>query len=328
VKIGFHPYTYVRTNVMRSKLLKREDYNKLLKLSLPEITKYLQDRHYRDEVNELGVIHESAALLERALNMSLDTNFTKLRRITKGNLSDVVDAYLRRYDVQNVKAVLRGVATNQRDDAERFLSNAGGYPRSFYEDALRAESVEEAVEILAETGLIDESDGLGAMETEIDKRYYTNLLDITDNLKGSELFKEFVRMEIQILNILTVLRLKKEGVDDEVIDDVLLPGDGVVDELRGLELGEAYDTLLDTKYGELLTTLDVEPEESLINVERALKGHLLQKAELFIHQDILSVNVILGFMFAKEIEVRNLRILVKGKKLDMDEQFIKKELIV
>ena len=49
VKLGFYPYTYVRTNVMRTLLLNKDDYAKLFKMSFIEITRYLQDSVYKKD---------------------------------------------------------------------------------------------------------------------------------------------------------------------------------------------------------------------------------------------------------------------------------------
>ena len=43
IKLGFYPYTYVRTAVMKSLLFKKEDYHKMLKMSFSEIEKFLQE---------------------------------------------------------------------------------------------------------------------------------------------------------------------------------------------------------------------------------------------------------------------------------------------
>ena len=55
--------------------------------------------------------------------------------------------------------------------------------------------------------------------------------------------------------------------------------------------------------------------------------YLLEKSILMLHQNPLSIDVILGYMFAKEIEVRNLKILIKGKQLNLKEEFIENQLV-
>ena len=66
---------------------------------------------------------------------------------------------------------------------------------------------------------------------------------------------------------------------------------------------------------------------SLIMLETELYKHLLRQSILLLHQHPLSIDVILGYMFAKDIEVRNLKIIVKGKQLGLSEDFIESQLV-
>ena len=66
---------------------------------------------------------------------------------------------------------------------------------------------------------------------------------------------------------------------------------------------------------------------SLITLETELYKYLLKQSSLLLHQHPLSVDIILGFMLAKDIEIRNLRILIKGKQLGLSEEFIEKQLV-
>jgi V/A-type H+-transporting ATPase subunit C len=66
---------------------------------------------------------------------------------------------------------------------------------------------------------------------------------------------------------------------------------------------------------------------SLIALEAELYKYLLRQSALFMHQHPLSIDVILGYMFAKDIEVRNLRIIIKGKQLGLSEDFIGSQLV-
>ena len=81
-KLGEYPYTYVRSNVMKSLLLKKEDYHKLLKMSLPEITRYLQESEYKREIDELAGRFKGIDLIELAINKNLVNCFNKLKRIS------------------------------------------------------------------------------------------------------------------------------------------------------------------------------------------------------------------------------------------------------
>ena len=65
----------------------------------------------------------------------------------------------------------------------------------------------------------------------------------------------------------------------------------------------------------------------MITLETELYKYLLQQSILLLHQHPLSVDVILGYMFAKDIEIRNVKIIVKGKQLGLNEEFIENQLV-
>src|SRR3989344_3714682 len=101
IGLGFYHYTYARVSAMKGKLLKPEDYHKLLKMKLAEITKFLEESEYKKEIDELSLQHRGAELLELALNRKFQRAFEKLKRISPESLGTVVNAYLIRRDVWN-----------------------------------------------------------------------------------------------------------------------------------------------------------------------------------------------------------------------------------
>ncbi len=115
IKIGIYPYTYVRTTVMKSLLFSRQDYDKILKMSLPEITKYMQDSNYKKEIDELALDLSGVDLIEHSLNKSLLNSYQKLRRISPDEVDILIDAYLRKNHYHNIIQV-----NSSRDEFYRY----------------------------------------------------------------------------------------------------------------------------------------------------------------------------------------------------------------
>ena len=51
IKIRFCPYTYVRTVVMKTLLLEKQDYDKLIKMDSNEISGFLQETDYKKDID-------------------------------------------------------------------------------------------------------------------------------------------------------------------------------------------------------------------------------------------------------------------------------------
>jgi V/A-type H+/Na+-transporting ATPase subunit C len=105
---GSYPYTYVRTVLMKKKLLRKEDYDKILKMSPEEIAKFIEELEYKEDIDALGVEYAGRELVERALQRNLARTFKKMLAIAPEDLQMLLKLYQRRYDIYNIKAIVRG----------------------------------------------------------------------------------------------------------------------------------------------------------------------------------------------------------------------------
>jgi len=97
---------------MKSKLLPKETYPRLLNMGIDEITRFIQESEYKNDVDELAMKYSGGDLAEHALNRNLALTYDKLLRITSGELNYLIVAYLKRYDIWNIKTLLRGILYN------------------------------------------------------------------------------------------------------------------------------------------------------------------------------------------------------------------------
>lgn len=343
LKLGRYPYTYVRTAVMKSLLFKKDDYQKMLKMSFIELAKYMQESNYKREINELAIEHSGADLLELALNKSLAAIFKQLIKISTKELSLVIMEYTKRYDIEDIKTIIRGKFTNTN---EKLILNsitaAGTLSFDYLKQLVEKESIEEILKnnnvvdfSLLSNGLkhLKEKNSLAMIENALNKGYYNELIDFSKLLpKEGALFRNFLVKEVEVIDILTLLRLKKLKIGN--IKDFIITAHGSINpKIAKLADVEDLDTLLksleDTEYKKAIEKgiEDFKNTGSLITLETELYKYMLKKSILLLHQHPLSVDVILGFMLAKDIEIRNLRIIIKGKQLELSEGFIEKQLV-
>ena len=62
-------YVCTRMRVRKSKLLPREEFMRMLNMSLPEITRVIEETSYKQEIDELGTTFKGIDLLEVALRL-------------------------------------------------------------------------------------------------------------------------------------------------------------------------------------------------------------------------------------------------------------------
>src|SRR3989338_2294828 len=343
LSLGKYPYTYVRTAVMKSLLFSKEDYNKMLKMGFSEIAKFMQDSNYKKEISELAANHSGADLLELALNKNLAYTFKKLMMISPKELGLIIQEYAKRKDIEDLKTIIRGKFTNMAEkDVFDSVTSAGTLSREYQHELIKKESIEQVLKgnkiadfSLLEKGLayLKEKNSLAMIENALDRFYYDNLIEFSKLLpQEGALFRKFLVMEVEILNVLTLLRLKKSKIGNA--GEFIITARGLINPriAKMLELDD-FDALIkaleDTQYKKAIDkgVEDFKNTGSLITLETELYKYLLKQSSLLLHQHPLSVNIILGFMLAKDIEIRNLRILIKGKQLGLNEEFIEKQLV-
>ena len=346
IELGFYPYTYVRTAVMKSLLFKKEDYHKMLKMGFSEIAKFLQESHYKKEINALATEYSGADLLELALNRNLAESFKKLIKISPYELALLIKEYIKRKDIEDIKTIIRGKFTNTNEkQIINSITAAGTLSYYFFISLLKKDSIEEILKnnklvdfYLLKNGLKDlnEKNSLVSIENALDKYYYTHLIEFSRILpKEGALFRNFLQKEVEVLNILTLLRLKKAKFGKDIIRNFIIPSGDKLSDLKIMALAVVDDleelsrALEKTEYKNILAKgiEEFKKSGSLIILETELYKYLLSQSALFVHQHPLSIDVILGYMFAKDIEVRNLKIIVKGKQLGLKEDFIENQFV-
>ncbi len=333
IKIGFYPYTYARVSAMKGSLIPRGEYAKLLKMGLNEITKYLEEKQYKKEIDEMATSYKGVELIEAALRKNLERTLNKLRRISNEGMKHLLDVYLRKWDVHNLKTIIRGIHSKiPKQETERLFVVAGAHNEEYYKKLLEKETVEDVIDILKDNELkkaYAESKIFG-VENYLDSKYYEEVLDVASKLKnqGKE-FAQFLKKEIDVLNIMTIIRMKKLGVKPAEIKKNLFTKNTTVKEevLDKLLAKETPEEIIKTMIKSRILVKKL-PEADYMTIELELRRRLYEEAMLLLHQHPLTVDVMLGYMFTKETEVRNLQILIKGKQLGLEEDLIQRGLVM
>ncbi len=216
------PYVYVctRMRVRKSKLLPREEYQRMLNMSLPQITRHIEEMEYKKEIDELASSFSGIDLVEEALSWNLAKEYQKILEITPGILKQFTQSYLQAWDIQNVLTIIRG--KNQGMPAGKIkevIVPAGMLDVKFLDRMIAEDSVEHAIEMLKGHPLYSvvereyadsmERGSFGKLENELYRNYYANLIEeARSGLKGGKEFLKSIQLEIDIRNIKAIFRLR------------------------------------------------------------------------------------------------------------------------
>ncbi|RZN48984.1 hypothetical protein EF808_02510 [archaeon] len=321
-------YLNARVSAMKSKLLPLITYQKMLLMELPEITRYISEGEYHEDVTELAKSFRGVDLIEYALNLNLARTYQKLITISEGMLHELIVGYMQRWDISNIKAILRGLqsGTSEEEIAETLVP-VGSLSFSYLLSLTRKDYESVKGELEKKKILPVGYESLQELETELDRRYYQDLIALADDV-GEELLVSFLRREVDMRNIKIMLRLVHEGADFELIRKELLPSGNKVtpatcEKFKGLTFEEVVK-----KINGLYHDFELRPDEPLTIMEQDVdKQHILY-GEKISHLHMFTPLMVLGFILRKYQEIVNLRLITRGKQLDIPPETIERMLVV
>jgi len=336
------PYAYVRTVVMRTSLLGKDDYDKLLKMRFAEIARYLAEHGYREEINSLASAYAGAELIERSLHLSMANSMEKLKRISPGGVQQLISHYLRQYDVRNVKAIIRAIYLKRSaDEIREVLIPVGSLSMQDMDELLKKASL---IEVIRASGIIAPEEITRKMHeaaaahdiqrlcNAMDKAYYQRLLSFAESLpKVGAAVRELLKLELKATNVMAIIKLRREGFSaEDIAHHLISPDKEDIRLTRSESLQGLFKKLARSAFGpELKNAIrSYEQETSLIPIESALARAVLKKTLTLQHKNPLSIEVTIGYMFAKENEVKNIRTLVKAKQAGFTETEVADHLVI
>jgi V/A-type H+-transporting ATPase subunit C len=338
---GNYPYVTARVKAKKPKLLRREDYLKLLASSPSEIARSLQEGHYKREVDELGSKYRGARLVEMATRLNLSRSYTDVTSYATGELQRFIQLYLQRYDVYNIKTLVRGKLAGVKDEEiESQLIPAGALSADDLATLARLGQADEVIERLGKTlygPLLREGleggkrENLARVENELDKLYYKTLIHaIAPTSEPKRAFLNFVRFEADLLEVKTLLRLRAGGFEGDPLPFLADPEGGDIDGPLAARLLRAQPEEFVHEVEALPFGARVAPAlteyfqtKDLNKAAIAIDNALLASAQGFSRRYPLSLLPVVDFILRKRVEVDNLRIIAAGKDHGLPEDTIR-----
>jgi V/A-type H+-transporting ATPase subunit C len=342
------PYIYVctRMRVRKAKLLPREEYMRMLNMSISEITRIIGETEYKQEIDELGTQFKGIDLIEVAISWNLAKEYQKIQEITPGDLKQFTQAYLRRWDIQNVLIILRGKMHGESPGKiKEILVPAGSLDSHILDRLILEDNAERIVDALKghrmypvlarEYPFAKESGSFSRMENELYKQFYAEIIaEAEAGIKGGNLFLDSIRLDIDIKNIKTLFRLRNDTLGEDAREMYIAGGSLAVTDFSNLntirDQGEFIDALKVLHRQKLLLTLldEMRSEKTLHDVEVRLTRVQLEQMERMSKRHPISIHPILVYLEKKKYEVFNLRALARGKESKLPSEIIGKYLVM
>ncbi len=344
-------YATARLRGMRSHLLKSDYYERLI--AVPDVAaavKELMDTGYEPDLEAQLVHGRTAATIDVALKNNMIRAYRKVLAFLDPTARDLLATLLARWDVFNVKTVLRGAHNHvEMSEVRESLLPAGFLGETELEGLARLDDVRAIIDTMATWGLpyaaslrgaypeYARTNDLAALELALDREYAEWAASrLTGERADVEVTRKMLSAQIDILNLVTVLRVIKDGAGADVARRYFLEGSSGIRrelylELCGLsDVDDVLDRLKRTQYGSALDAAAVHylENQSIPVFERALEELLMRKALTSGVRDPHGVGVAIAYLWAKQNEVTNIRIIVRGKAVGMPAERVRRELIL
>ncbi|MFI5416722.1 MAG: V0D/AC39 family V-type ATPase subunit [Nitrososphaerales archaeon] len=314
-------FSSVKSFSQRGKLLTKTELQALAESrDLEELLTRIKNTKYADAVSKLQR-PLTAGKIESALRNELaDIHYSIAK--TAGE-SDVLDAYYLKFIISNLKIILKGKALGKSQEeiepnlnlhAEELINR-----RDVILKALVAKDLEEAVaslggiefgdEVVKAVAIYNDRKNVQVFDVFLDKILYQQLGKAIRNARDRDLMR-LAGMDIDFYNILSIIRGKFWGLDEEQIKNLIvthtpsIPKDLLGKMMSADSVKGVFDEIATTRYGGLVPQTENEIE-AISEFEHAFEM-AIYKAVNRSFSKMFSFSTIVGITKLIAYEVRNI----------------------
>ncbi len=222
------------------------------------------------------------------------------------------EAWMRRYDIDALKKVLRTKRTGEKPDVSGLSLHS--IDRKLLSEMAEARDLESAVILLQGTEYelgAEERSGY-AVEAALDRNFFNGLVDSVSTVDSdiAQRVSQFVDMYADITNIKSALRAKQMGMKSEdALKSFVGPGSEIAEwkvknMVDAADLERALAELSGTSYGDVVRGI-----MDMREIERALDRELFRRSLELETTYSLDMGPALSFVIGTEMESRNLKAL-------------------
>jgi vacuolar-type H+-ATPase subunit C/Vma6 len=350
-----YDYGNARLRAKKSQLLNKRELDALTEAGSPQgLISALIKTAYRKPIE--GALARASGMdcVAEALRYDLLNTLGTVRAFFSGQAGEMAAIVLRIYDVTNLKAVLRGLSKEATTgEILSILLPIGDLKAELLAELASSPSPRAAIDVLASVGsayaqpllrLRAEKPGAGIpeMELALERWFFQEAYRYLERTRrGGELLLSAMRLEADIVNLLTVLRfahapeerkLLREWLDTDELEPLFV-GPGKLTFATLARAGSqdtasaAVEVLTDTPYRAALAAGLTAYAQSVLlsDFERQLKRFRLAWMSRQISSDPLGIGVLLGYVALKVNEVGNIRWIAQGTSLGLNAEAIRAE---
>ncbi|MGQ9780732.1 MAG: V-type ATPase subunit [Nitrososphaeria archaeon] len=328
-------YLVTRAHGLHTHLLTREDYSSLTKAkSLNAMTENLLRGDYGPEISKMPSGAASASDLNQVFYSILVSRVYYLSKIAPNKAREFMVTYADRYQVENVKRILRSKRTGGQITPGKLIPIPREYALINFQAMMEAPTQQDVLELLKATRyakvaeefpIYQKYEVQALLEALLDKIYFDQLWASIDKIPDHKKAEEVIGTEIDLKNIGMMIDLKSRNVNPSVILSASFRSFRLKEEDKSQIAASRIDLIPDvvakTPYQGLAPSLKSLMEEKRIEqLEHVILREVYTKVKTVTRRSPNSFIYVIGFLAEAEMETRNLITISTGKELGVEEE--------
>jgi V/A-type H+-transporting ATPase subunit C len=346
-------YINARIRAMKSRLLDRPFFEKLMgEEQIHAIIAHLQATDYGKHIEEARALETSEiAAVEEGIRRRLTQTYAGVFTMVGGVPKRLLGIVLARWDVYNVKTVLRGKFSGASlEEVVKSFVPVCKLKEPLLKEMMKQPDIKAVVDLLitwnseyypplrATLSDVFATNSLTNMEVALDKFYFERSLSFLKRGLEDESFRivaAFLKTEIDILNILTLLKIvwnqipPAESGELFIRDGLEIKGEDFLSAASSRDVDEIFAKFANTNYRELLDQAKQRFSQTgtLPGVERVFEQFMMERGAAMFRKSPLSIAPVIGYLWLKLCETMNLRAICRGKVAHLPQPVIQEGLI-
>jgi len=238
----------------------------------------------------------------------------------------ILKTYIVKYDVLNIKAAVQGISTGKQ---ARKIPIGVIHNYGLLDELSSAENADSIIELLTKCKLenyasvLEECKIDGEVksrllaEARLDGEYYRNLLNMTKDITDGAILSKAFGIIIDMKNLQVMLRAIIAGIGPEAAEYIINGGymlsSEAIKELLPLKLSDMpgrVEYLYQNMAEEVVSSYD--KTKSIAVIEEIIEKHKFKLSKEILSPRVLSPLMIAWYLILKEVEIRNLRLILKA----------------
>lgn len=314
-----------RIKALETKLLDGTKLNRMIESSTAdEAIKVLSETEYSQFIGNVKRAEDYEYLLSEELKRvySLIDEISPEKRL--------VDLLAIKYDYHNLKTLIKGKALKR--DLSDLLVPVGNADIKILKDAVMNENYYDLSSIMREAlentiGDFEKTKDPQRIDIILDKYMYKEMHEIANEL-GDSYTIEYVKKNIDLTNILTFLRLKKQKKDREFLKTVILRHGSIDVDIYENYYNDSVDNFVNrishTDYYDILSAgLEEYNKSGKLSTIEMLRDNFIMNYIKNAKYISFGIEPLIAYVYAKENEIKAIRIIMVGKLNNIEPEVIK-----